>query len=178
MATRLFLMCGCILQVLAPFLLKSQASGPRPYTQKEAYVVYSTILQNKWALIPKDSKRFLINGQTYPFPICFKPAEETAALIGPAMASYSEANKERWTLNPQFRLETPWELMTSGDMNNDSVGGSPTITFSAIGFNKKKTVAIIAVRYGSSGTFVILRKDAGKWQLFEKYKGGWCTWAA
>jgi hypothetical protein len=174
------MMFVCILQVLAALPPESQGAESRsqPSAKHEAYVIYSTILQNHWAMIPKDSKRFFIIDQTYPFGMCLKPDQETLTTVGQAIANYSKMNNKRWTLKPQFQVTTPYELIPKRNANQGLGPDRFPINFSAVGFNKKKTVAVVGVEYGTNGSFVMLIKKGGTWQPPEKYGGLVCGWAA
>ena len=172
----------CILQVLAPVSLESQGTEPRsqPYAKQEAYAIYSTILRNNWSMVPKeeDSKRFFIIDQTFPFPMCLQPDQETLTRVGQAIANYSKMNNKRWNLRPEFQVATPYELVPTADANQKWGPDRYPIRFSAVGFNKKKTIAVVGVGYAYGGSFVILMKTGGMWQPLEKYGGSLCGWSS
>lgn len=176
MRCQLIVMFTCLLQVFVSLPVESQAAEHRRDASQVAYLVYSTILQNHWAGLPQDTKRLVISAKTFPFPMCLRPDGETLKTLGPAMEGYSQANKAGWRLKAKFYTQTPYELASVD--NAARVGGESVITFSAIGFNDKKTVAVIGVRYGTNGGFVVLEKNGIEWQPLHKYRGSWCGWAA
>jgi hypothetical protein len=151
--------------------LYSQGSKPKSYAEREAYAVYAAILQDEWP----NSDRFFISDQTFPFHMCLKPDAQAQAILGSAFDNYAEANRQLWTLKPQFHMGTPYELVSAEDPINKRRTNPLPITFSAVGFNKKKTLAVIGVKFGIDGEILVLTKKNKKWQPTKGFGG--CAWA-
>jgi hypothetical protein len=150
----------------------------RPYTDSEAYAVYSAIIQNGWANLPHEPELFISDQTVVIHKVCLKPEGDSQAILGPAMTDYQKVNQERRSLKTDFRSDRPYELVTANKTSKPF-----WIGFSSVGFNDDKTVAVVAVDRmiphirGSSGggTFVVLFKKEGKWQL-GKWSGNACAW--
>jgi len=109
--------------------------------------------------------------------VCLKPEGDSQAILGPAMADYQKVNQERRSLKTDFRIDRPYELVTANKTSKPF-----WIGFSSVGFNDEKTVAVVAIDIviphiggsSGSGTFVVLSKKDGRWQLGS---GNACAWA-
>ena len=150
----------------------------QPYTDSEAYAVYSAIIQNGWTNFTNEPELFISDQTVVIHKVCLKPEGDSQAILGPAMADYQNVNQERRRLKTEFRIDRPYELVTANKTSKPF-----WIGFSGVGFNDEKTIAVVAVdrvipHVGGSrggGTFIVLFKKDGKWQL-GKWSGNACAW--
>jgi hypothetical protein len=185
--------------VLPSFLFTfQQNSSPAPlksYNISEAYEVYSTVLPEEWTWKDAKAKLLAIRDQTVAYEMCVKPDEESKKILGSAIRDYVKANETPWLLQSDFRIEKPYRLIPSGEMDKlarEKQGWETLLRFypgsvgwlelSAVGFNEDKTVAVVYVGHhcgalcGGGGFYVLQKKD-GKWQPL-KWKGTSCAWAS
>jgi len=135
--------------------------------------------------------------ETVAYGMCIHPDKESEDVLDPAIANYNEVNSKIWLLQPDFRIEKPYDLVSMKDiphvLENDTVAGwrppgeerrkyVGSLELSAVGFNPQKTVAVVYIGHqcGSlcgGGTFHLLEKKEGKWQPL-KWKGSTCSWVS
>ena len=180
----LILMIGAI-----GFQDKPQAAGPLPYTESEAYEVYSAILPKGEDVMNK----FVIISETIPEVMCLSPVEGSKADIDAAIANYKKLNAKTRLLKRNFKIERAYELVPRAriesifkyangwqEFHEFYPRSSGYISLSAVGFNANKTIAIVGI-----GDFcglncggeqlAVLEKKQGRWQLL-KGKGSRCGW--
>ena len=158
--------------------------------------MYSALLPHEWAVTAANAKRLVIRDETVSYKMCLQPDDESARLVGPAIASYEQLNQKHWKFERHFQIDLPYELAgslhltglfkTAGvrdgwkafyDEYPDSGGW---IEFSAVGFNADKTVAVVYQAHHcgglcGGGSFAVLQKVNGNWQRF-RFKGASCAW--
>ena len=169
----LLLLAGIIAAQTTP---KEEAT--QPYTDSEAYAVYSAIIQNGWATLSHEPELFISDQTVVIHNVSLKPEGDLQATLGPAIADYQEANQEQRSLRREFHIDKPYDLVTA-----DKTSKPFWIRFSSVGFNGDKTVAVVAVDRviahvggsSGSGSFVVLFKKDGKWQR-GKWSGADCAW--
>ena len=156
----------------------SRDEPAQQYVEPEAYAVYSAILQTRWTKndFPEATKLF-INEKTVTFhKMCLRPDRESQEIIGQAITNYDLANQTSKKLQAKFTIQPPYEIVSAES-------SSPfRIDFSAVGFNKDKTIAVVSVgraipsMRSYSGSFAVLAKKNGKWQP-QKWNGETCAWS-
>jgi hypothetical protein len=186
---------------LISFLMLSQSSlfgqtDQLPtYENVTAYEVYSAILSSQFAgsqnfVIRLETRhKFFIDTKDEP-RICLRPDAESEPIIGTAIADYINVNKTKWRFQENFKLEDPYQLVSSNVL--DSIfkttgwkgfrekypSSLVTIGLSAVGFNAEKTVAVVYMeRQGgrSEGEYYVFQKENGKW-LPLTWNGQRCGW--
>jgi hypothetical protein len=187
-----------IIAILSLFTQKAPATKgdvPKPYLDREAYEIYSTILPSEWPWREANAKVLVIRRETKDYDMCLRPDKESEAIVGPAIADYVKKNESPQLLQQMFSIEKPYQLIAADDLDSlfkNSVGGGweefyrlyPNsggyIEFSAVGFNKDRTVAVVYMGHGcgglcGGGEFHVLEKKEGEWIPLE-WKGNRCVW--
>jgi hypothetical protein len=164
--------------ILAVLSCISVASGQseavlQPYEVDEAYRVYEAILPSKgWFA----TGRLVIQLETGPLHNstygCL--SDEPARKFKAAAADFATVNEKSGALQSKFKLEMPYELVSSdslhrADFDKQHPGSGGFITVSGVGFNKRKTLAVVFVESSCGGlcgsfTFHLLEKIRGKWK--------------
>ncbi len=151
---------------------------PKPYDVPEAFEVYAAVL----ALHPPEGE-LIISEDTVPFNGCQDPRPDK--VVGPAIADYKKTNKAAWYLRKGSGFGRDYKLLSAGEIEAlkkpDPRGdffwrfpdGIWLTRFSAVGFNKNKTIAFVAMdgSCGSlcgHGTSYTLQKVDGKWREYER----------
>ncbi len=108
---------------LIPLLMLHQSSGEglvtqlKPYDDAEAYEVYSTLLPSGWPWRVAKAKRLVILSESVSYyTMCLKPKPESEKIIGQAISEYVKLNQQRWLLQRQFKIEKPYDLVTSDEL--------------------------------------------------------------
>jgi hypothetical protein len=173
---------------------KDSDSPPVPYEDADAYEVYAAVLPLDWVWRDAKAKKLVIRSATTTYEMCLRPEPESEKIIGSAIANYLKQNEKPKTLQRQFNLEKPYELLTASqiesafgqggwdrfyEMHPDSGG---YIQLSAVGFNATKTVAVVYMGHHcgllcGGGQFYVLQKRDGKWQSLT-WQGNECAWAS
>jgi hypothetical protein len=190
------------LSMLILITLSLQATPANPndrqeaYETAEAYEVYSAILPSGGPWRIANAKRLVIRRETASYTMCLRPEKQDEQIIGPAITDYVKQNQKTWLLQPDFRLERPYEIITSDELRSIFEGGiegwekfyekypesGGYILLSAVGFNADKTIAVVYMRHScgglcGEGQFYVLNKQDGKW-MHLSWKGGRCSWAS
>jgi hypothetical protein len=172
----------------------AQAPSPPPYTDSEAYRVYSAVI-GEW---PSDAnaKRILIRQQTVPFQMCLKPRDKFVKIMEPAIDDWIAQNQHLWTLERKFSTDKPYDLIPSAELTGffaaDLEEGwkkfyrrhpdaSGFDEFSAVGFNRDHNIAIVyaAEKCGPKcghGSFYVMQKKRDHWETM-LWSGQGCTWS-
>jgi hypothetical protein len=179
---------------ICPFALSQFSLAAQPYTDHEAYAVYSALLES---VLTEKPGTPVIRVETESFANCIdspNPQPDFAE----ALSAYTELTTKHWLLEREFQLSRPYEMMRQEEIKTmfespgdgwkrfyETFPGSPGIfQFSAVGFNADKTVAIVYMGKQchwlcGGGTQHVLQKKDGKWQrVATKGGGGGCSWAS
>ena len=176
--------------LMSAFWTVPSQSAPGNYDEAEAYEIYALILSSEYRF--KNAKQFVIRRETDSYQMCLKPNPEFEERLGPAIAAYVELNKKEWLLQPKLRVDRLYQLVGKDRFKMIFDQGSweayyaeypqsqGFIQFSAVGFNKDQTVAVVYMGYGccglcGAGQFYVLEKVNGKWKPF-KWEGESCSW--
>jgi hypothetical protein len=189
-ATVVFSVC-CISAALgqAPHTGNPQDSSAGPYNVDEAYQVYKLLLPNEelygtGTLVIKEETvpevhRDDMGGFGSGPEDCVDPS--VAVRFKDAIADYNRVNQQRWSLQRNFQLDRPYEIVNSDTLKvvfdhggwdafyKRYPGSGGFLIMSAVGFNKDKTRAIVYTG-GSCGllcgswSFHLVEKVDGKWK--------------
>jgi len=165
---------------------------PKPYEDADAYEVYSAILPSVWPWRVENAKTLVIDSGTRAYEMCLRPDPESQQVIGQAISEYVRLNEKTWLLKQNFKIEKPYELITSDELNrmtgfeewkqfdkqHPNSGG--WVELSAVGFNADKTVAVVYMGHHcpglcGGGDFHVLQKKDGKWAPLI-WRGESCLW--
>jgi hypothetical protein len=181
MALRSLLMIFVLLSSLILASQEAQQELVAPYENTDAYDVYDVILSTDAA---SATSPLVISAITEPSGMCLKPEGEWKRVLMPAIADYNEQNEKTYRLQPKFRMKQQYELLTKQEIyaHFKHPGEGGWVLLSAVGFNRRRTVAILWVSRGcpglcGSGTFHVLHKTEGKWKPLE-WKGTSCAIAS
>ena len=173
-----------ILAVCVPGIFAQAPVAAEPYDVAEAYRVYSV-------LIPEEqSYRFAKGTLIFQQETVSDQKASTACLskeaadeFKEAIADFDQVNSKQWLLQRELEIDKPYELVSSGmikaliqteqgpnwnDFYNRYPDSGGYFIFSAVGFNKEKTLAIV---YSGSGCGGLC--GMGAFHLLEKQKGEW-----
>jgi hypothetical protein len=134
---------------------------------------------------------------------CLQPPEDQRSIYFPLIEDYVARNKKKLTLKrkfdlPQFALVDPTEtkaiqdrwlphtnLSNRGDVNLLPFPLDATVIFqvSAVGFNADRTRGLVYIGHGcggncGGGTYHLMVKKDGHWQVDREYRGGGCGWVS
>ncbi|MFM9904073.1 MAG: hypothetical protein ACKVQJ_05815 [Pyrinomonadaceae bacterium] len=178
--------------------------APLPYSDTEAYAVYSFVMRDEWPARAAKAKKLVIQTETTDFPRfgndktdCLAPAKGEEATYAPVIAAYRELNKKSWLLQPKFDASIPFQIVPKASIEdlftrkgidgwNDFYAKYPdsggAISMSAVGFNADKTIAIVYMGHScgglcGGGNYHVLRKTDGKWSEI-RWLGLTCSWAS
>jgi hypothetical protein len=148
------------------------------YNDPEAYKVYESLLPD-W-ISTAHPRRLLIEAQTSSPTFCLKPDPKSEALLQPIFDSFVALSKTTWLLQPNFRLNTPYEFASREDLQAKSVHGH--IILSPVAFNADKTIAVVSTGHDCGSicggdTFYVLEKKDGIWRNM-RWRGTSCAWAS
>lgn len=176
--------------LMSAFLTAPSQSSPGKYDEAEAYEVYAVILSSEYRF--KNAKQLVIRRETDSYEMCLKPNQEFQERLSPAIAAYVELNKKEWLLQPKLQIDRFYQLVGKDRVKmifdqgswEAYYGAYPQsegfIQFSAVGFNRDQTIAVVYMGYGCGGLcgrgeFHVLEKVNGKWKPF-KWEGESCAW--
>jgi hypothetical protein len=146
------------------------------YTVSEAYAVYASILGGE---SPVGGGALSL--ETEPYQMCLKPKDELDTSIREAMVDYIRVNRKSLILLPGlfqvFPVAESYRLVRKQELKSDALGRSLR-TFSAVGFNRDRTVALAYYEHSGnrtgSGAILVLHKVDGKWM--ELAQRAMCRW--
>jgi hypothetical protein len=151
------------------------ADGPQAYTVTEAYSVYTAILG------AHGIGRF-VNLETDPHEMCRAPGSEPDPSMRAAMVDYVKVNHSKFILLPiffglfagskSFKLVLRQELPPPVDTEI----AIDLWSFSAVGFNRDKNLALTYYEHAGTGGILVLQKIGGKWVQLESKT--MCRWIA
>ena len=155
----------------------SAADGPPAYTVSEAYSVYSYIL---------GGGGYFVNIETEPHEMCRAPGSDLDPSMREAMVDYVKVNRSKFLLLPIFFGLFPGsrssKLVRGQDLAPDPrsqsfIGVGPDLCFfSAVGFNRDKTLALTYYSRLGTGGILVLQKIGGKWTQLQSKE--MCRWIA
>ncbi len=166
---------------LEPYEL-AQEAATEPYSNDDAYQIYSFLLPSEESV--RFAKGTLIIQEdtvTKRDPAaCLSPAATNE--FKDAIVDFQRVNKKRWRLKRQFESEKTYEIVSEetlkvvfengwwGAFNKRYPESGGYIVFSAVGFNKDKTSALVfsGSSCGSESgewSLHLLKKLDGKWRL-------------
>ena len=93
-------------------------------------------------------------------------------MLAPAIANYVNVNTVARNILPRFTLEKPYEVVAQ------TPPGGTSIYLSSVGFNRRKTLAVLSAMAKGSGSNAVLIKKSGKWQLLQGWSDMRCAWAS
>lgn len=170
--------------VLSSFTLTSQQPHHEPiapYENQDAYAVYEAVLSTG---VASAKSPLVISADTESAAMCLKPEGEWKRVLMPAITDYHQQNEKTYRLQPKFRMNRHYELLTRKEIHErfKRPGEGGWVELSAVGFNRTRTVAILWVYHGcpglcGSGTFQVFQRRDGKWQPLE-WKGTSCAVAS
>ena len=178
MALRFLLLTFALLSSLTITSQETQQELVAPYENRDAYDVYEALLSTDAA---SATSPLLISAETQPSGICLRPEGEWKRTLMNAITDYNEQNARTYRLQPKFRMKRRYELLTKEEIHArfKHPGDGSWVELSAVGFNRKRTVAVVSVGHGcpglcGSGTFHVFHKKNGKWQRLESSRGYYC----
>ena len=190
-----FLLLSCALPQNT--VIPKGESKPLPYEDKDAYAVYA-------ALLPSDRKLLIIQRETTRYPLetqqesCFEFSARERTKWEPVLKDYLQNNRAPKLLQNAFVGAPPHQLVDANQLSlfferGGVIGGWKAfhdmfpksegfIRFSAVGFNREKTKAILYMGWhcgglcGDGHNYTLERKN-GKWvQLSVNHKA--CGWVS
>jgi hypothetical protein len=167
--------------------------------EKDSYEIYSMLVRTEmpgantegWA-IKQETQTFPHDGQIT-FSVCVQPPQDQESIYRPVFDDYTAKNRKVFVLKrkfdlPQYALVGPADLKAIEQRSRVADGfpfNAPVIFHvSAVGFNPDGTRALVYVGHhcGSlcgGGTYHLLVKKDGRWQVDREYRGApFCVWAS
>jgi len=181
MVLRFVLLTFALFSTLTITSQEAQHELVAPYENSDAYDVYEAVLATD---VAGATSPLVISAETEPSGMCLEPEGEWKLVLMHAIADYKKQNAKSRRLQPQFRMKRRYELLTKKEIyaRFKNPGDGSWVELSAVGFNSKRTIAVLWVSYEcpglcGSGTFHVLHKNNGKWQPLE-WKGRSCVVAS
>lgn len=179
--------------------LRAAASQPRPYPHHEAYKVYAAIAPRVvHEVLRHQPRKFVIRSTTASIARrashCFPAKYDNSFAEG--YKNFQDMNSTTWTLLPRFRFDRPYEFVSEDQLDQmvvfvepradlpDSGGSgfawhkffeqypnsSGYFVFSAVGFNRSNTQAVIRATFYCGGlcageSYYLLVKRRGRWRV-------------
>ena len=145
---------------------------PEDYEVHEAYEVYNVLLPDEESYELAKST-LVIQQDTVaierPFGSCL--TGEAERKFKDAIADFARVNKKRWILQPKFELAKRYELVPEKTIRLSSKlrFSGFIVVFSAIGFNRTKTQAVVYTKSSCPGlcgtsAYRFLEMADGKWK--------------
>jgi hypothetical protein len=181
MALRFVLLTFALFSSLTITSQEAQREPLAPYENSDAYDVYDALLSTDGT---SATSPLVISAETESAGMCLRPEGEWERTLMHAMADYNKQNAKTYRLEPKFKMKRRYELLTKDKIYARFMhpGDGRWVGLSAVGFNSKRTIAVLWVSYGcpglcGSGTFHVLQKKNGKWQP-SKWRGTSCVVAS
>ena len=114
--------------------------------------------------------------------MCLEPAGDQQSTYRPMIDDYALQNKQTVVLQRKFTLSA-YTLATTEDWGKSySITRNPPkntqhrtfAVFSAVGFNRDRTRALLCLFANNSGTCYFTVKREGKWQIDRSWRGSGC----
>jgi hypothetical protein len=152
-----------------------------PEDEAESYEIYSTVLKVKepavleWAIVQ----------ETRTFQMCLEPAPDQQFIYRPMIDDYTFKNRKTTVLQRKFKLSAYTFVTTEAWGKAHSITRNPPTNaqnrtfaiFSAVGFNRDRTRALLCLFANNDGTCYFTVKQEGRWQIDRAWRGGGCGWA-
>jgi hypothetical protein len=152
-----------------------------PEDEAESYEIYSTVLKvNEPAVL-----EWTIVQETRAFQMCLEPAPDQQFIYRPMIDDYALKNRKSIGLQRKFKLSAYTFVTTEAWGKASSITRNPPANtqnrtfavFSAVGFNRDRTRALLCLFANHSGTCYFTLKQEGKWEIDRAWRGGGCGWA-
>ena len=152
-----------------------------PEDEAESYEIYSTVLKvNEPAVL-----EWTIVQETRAFQMCLEPAPDQQFIYRPMIDDYALKNRKSIGLQRKFKLSAYTFVTTEAWGKASSITRNPPANtqnrtfavFSAVGFNRDRTRALLCLFANNDGTCYFTVKQEGKWQIDRAWRGGGCGWA-
>jgi len=186
------LVIGLTLLAMPFEMLPQQSATPRSSTpegetslsredEAESYEIYSTVLKLRepaflvWTIVE----------ETRPFQMCLEPARDQQLIYRPMIDDYAFKNRKTLVLQRKFKLSAYTLVSPETWAKAQSITRNPPkntqhrtfAVFSAVGFNRDRTRALLCFFANNSGTCYFTVKHEGKWEIDRAWRGGSCGWA-
>ena len=168
--------------------------------EKDSYEIYSMLLRTEmhgssttfW-VIEQETRTFPDFGDRVNNGVCVQPPKEQESVYRPLIDDYVAKNKAKLVLErkfdlPLYALVGPADLKAIYQRSRVAVGvplNDPVIFHvSAVGFNRDGNRALVYVGHHcgnlcGGGTYHLLFKKDGRWQVDQEYRGApFCMWAS
>ena len=146
MALRFVLLTFALFSSLSITSQEAQQELVAPYQNSDAYDVYEALLSTDAA---SATSPLVISAETEPSGMCLKPEGEWKRTLMYAIADYNKKNAKTYRLQPKFRMKRRYELLTKEEIYDrfKHPGDGSWVELSAVGFNRKRTVAVVWVSH-------------------------------
>ena len=159
--------------------------------EKDSYEIYSLLLRTEvgpewkitsWVIAPETRTFPGVPSRSGPdVRQCLNVAKDQAAVYSPVIEDYITRNEKNRVLERKFDL--PQYTVAAIDAAKATREGQVLFEVSAVGFSADRTRALVYVghRCGSlcgGGTYHLLVKKDGKWQVDRDYRGISCGWVS
>jgi hypothetical protein len=151
-----------------------------PEDEAESYEIYSTVLKVTEPAVLE----WTIVQETRAFQMCLGPAPDQQ-IYRPMIDDYALKNRKSIGLQRKFKLSAYTFVTTEAWGKASSITRNPPANtqnrtfavFSAVGFNRDRTRALLCLFANHSGTCYFTVKQEGKWQIDRAWRGGGCGFA-
>jgi hypothetical protein len=140
--------------------------------EAESYDIYSGVLQVKEPTVGD----WTIVRETRAFPMCLEPARDQDSIYRPVIDDYALNNKKTVVLQRKFKLSA-YTLVGPEAWGPVNTRHRTFAVFSAVGFNRDRTRALVCFWAKDSGTCSFMVKQDTRWQIDRSWRGGVCYWA-
>jgi hypothetical protein len=161
--------------------------------EMNSYDIYSILLPTEvrpewkiaaWA-ITQQTRTFPNVGRFHNVSECLNLPRDQEPIYLPLIEDYVAKNNRKQTLERKFDLPQYALVDVGRTSGRASLPSAASVIFevSAVGFNRERTRALVYVGHhcGSlcgGGTYHLLVKKDGKWQVDRDYRGMSCLWAS
>jgi hypothetical protein len=158
-----------------------------PEEQDDSYAIYSLLLRNE---APKgvDTWARAIIGETQRgrLTMCLRPEPHQESVYLPLIKDFERKNKVPFTLQSKFDLPV-FRLISRDDVPKflkENPRSGIALEVSAVGYNEDRSRALVYVGHYcgmlcGGGTFHLLAKHGGKWQIDSDFRGApFCAWVS
>ena len=158
-----------------------------PEEQDDSYAIYSLLLRNEgpegvdaWA------RAIIRETQRGRLAMCLRPNPDQESVYLPLIKDFERKNRMPFTLQSKFDL--PVFRLISRDEVPKFLKENPrsgiALEVSAVGYNEDRSRALVYVGHYcgmlcGGGTFHLLAKHGGKWQIDSDFRGApFCSWVS
>jgi hypothetical protein len=171
----------------------AEQSELTPEEAKDSYEIYSILLPIE---VPREWRitEWAIRQQTQTFPNvggfnsvrqCLQVPPDQEPIYLPLINDYVAKNNRKRILERNFGL--PQYALVDVGRTSERAGSTSAVPVifevSAVGFNKERTRALVYVGHHcgnlcGGGSYHLLVKNAGKWQVDREFRGMSCLWVS